>query len=102
MFPMLSISFGITLNDSNITDLPVSQKDMLGIDVQQVPIPGMISMYEEHTVRTEIGYTISEWYNLNAFERATEVAIHRIKSSIEYQKNKEQQRRMEAESRRKK
>ena len=73
---------------------------MLGIEVTQVPVPGIISMYEENLVRTECGYTLDEWYNLKGTQRALEVALYRIKNSVEYQKNKEQQRRMEADSRR--
>jgi hypothetical protein len=102
MFPKLLRRFGITLNDSLITDLPVSSKDMLGIQVNQAPVPGMVSLYEEHSVRTEVGYTINEWYAMKPENRAYEVAISRIKGAVEYQKNKEQNRRMEAESRRKK
>jgi hypothetical protein len=73
---------------------------MLGIEVNQIPVPGIISMYEEHLVRTDVGYTLDEWYNLKSKQRAIEVALYRIKNSVEYQKNREQQRRMEAESRR--
>jgi hypothetical protein len=75
---------------------------MLGVEIKQVPIPGMVSMFEEHSVRTEVGYTINEWYSLDPKDRAYEVAISRIKSSLDYQKNKEQQRRQEIESRRRK
>lgn len=96
---MLSNSFGIVLNDSFITDLPISSKDMLGIEVRQVPVPGMISMYEEHSVRTELGYTIPEWYDLSSSDRATEVAVSRIKHSIEYQKSKAQERQAESSRR---
>jgi hypothetical protein len=88
------------LDDNLITDIPISGKDMLGIGVKQIPIPGMISRYEEHTVRIEVGYTIPEWYNLDPKDRALEVAVSRIKHSIEYQKSKAQQREAESNSKR--
>jgi len=89
---MLSAAFGIKLQDEIITNLPVAQKDMLGIQVDQIPLPGMISMYEEHSVRSEAGYTLNEWYNLSYRDRATEIALARINAAVEYQKSKEQER----------
>jgi len=85
-------SFGIDLNDTPILDLPVSHSDMLGISISQQPVPGMVSFYEEHMSRSDAGYTIQEWYNLNGRERASEVALARIKNAIEYHKMKEQER----------
>lgn len=75
---------------------------MLGIEIRQVPLPGMIAMYEEHLVRIELRYTIDQWYAMTPEKRAFEVAVMRIKNAVEYQKNKEHERRAEREARRKK
>jgi hypothetical protein len=66
---------------------------MLGIEITQPPIPGMVLLYEEHNARNEAGYQIDEWYDLHPRERATEVALYRIRHSLEYQKAKAEQRR---------
>jgi hypothetical protein len=52
-------------------------------------------MYEEHQARRKSGYKFREWYNLLPEERAIEVAILRIDSSIEYQKYLKEKRAME-------
>jgi hypothetical protein len=65
---------------------------MLGIEITQPPIPGMIALYEEHDTRVEAGYRIDEWYDLHPRERATEVALYRIRHSLSYQKAKAEQR----------
>lgn len=74
---------------------------MLGIEIHQVPIPGIVSFFEENETRLDAGYTLPEWYNLNGRERAIEVAMYRIRHSIEYQKAKAEQREMERNARRK-
>jgi hypothetical protein len=74
---------------------------MLGVEIHQVPIPGIVSFFEEHETRLDAGYTVPEWYNLNGRDRAMEVALYRIRHSIEYQKNKAEQRQIEQASRRK-
>jgi hypothetical protein len=52
-------------------------------------------MYEEHQARRKSGYKFREWYKLLPEERAIEVAILRIDSSIEYQKYLKEKRAME-------
>lgn len=61
---------------------------MLGIEVHQTPVPGMISFYEEHQARRDSGYNLIEWESLTPRQRAIEVAMFRISHSIEYQKMK--------------
>lgn len=51
-------------------------------------LPGNVPIYEEHSVRKKAGYTIEQWYNLDPFERALEVALQRIDNMIEYMYNK--------------
>lgn len=87
------ISFGITLNETLITDMPVSSKDLLGIETEQFPIPGLVSLYEEHDARHNAGYNLGEWYVLSPMDRAMEVAMYRIRASMEYQRYKAQERR---------
>jgi len=70
----------------------VDAKDILGLEISQIPIPGMISLFEEHSTRSSSGYTLQEWYNLTSREKALEVALSRINKSIEYQKQKSQER----------
>jgi hypothetical protein len=94
-------SFGIYLDEQLITELRVSSKDMLGITIHQVPIPGIVPFYEEHDARVDSGYTLTEWYNLDGRDRALEVALYRIRHAIEYQKVKAQERQMERDSKRK-
>jgi hypothetical protein len=91
--------FGITLNDELVTSLPVQRKDMLGIEINQMPIPGIVPFYEEHDARSESGYNLYEWYELAPQDRALEVALYRIRHAIEYQKNKAQEREMESHRR---
>lgn len=74
---------------------------MLGIEIEQVPVPGIIPFFEEHDARTENGYNLNEWYNLSPADRALEVALYRIKHAIEYQKHKAEERAMEAAKRKK-
>lgn len=95
---MPSASFGIKLFDILVTDLPVSSQDTLGLEISQIQIPGIVSLYEEHNVRSEAGYTLFEWYNLSGYDRALEVALGRIKSAIEYQKVKQQERQAKSKS----
>lgn len=71
---------------------------MLGIESDQFPVPGMVLLYEEHSARLKAGYTITEWMALNSYERAMEVALYRIDSAVEYQKNKAQERRMQEQA----
>lgn len=61
----------------------------LNITVQSpFNLPGNVSLYEEHSVRHKAGYTLSEWYRLDPYERAIEVALQRIDNMIEYMQNK--------------
>jgi hypothetical protein len=62
------------------------------LSIEQVPIPGVVSFFEEHDCRIIAGYTLTEWYNLNGMERALEVALYRIKQSLDYQKSLKQER----------
>lgn len=92
MFQKRSSSFGIILNNELITNLPVARKDMLGIEIDQTSIPGIVSMYEEHEARREAGYNLIEWMQIGPRERALEVALLRIDRAMEYQKYKAQER----------
>ena len=91
MLPKLSMSFGIRSDDVLITDIPIRTKDSLGLYVDGVSIPGMVTMYEEHDARVEAGYTLREWYNLDGYSRAVEVAHYRVRHSIEYHKTLKQE-----------
>jgi hypothetical protein len=93
--------FGVSLNEVSITELPISSSDMLGIEINQVPIPGMVLLYEEHEARYEAHYTLQDWYALRSDERALEVALYRIRHSMEYQKNKAQEKKMKEDQRKK-
>jgi hypothetical protein len=55
----------------------------------------VVSLYEENQARRKGGYKFKEWYNLLPEERAIEVAILRIDSSIEYQKYLKEKRAIE-------
>jgi hypothetical protein len=78
----------VTLDNTDLVELPVSTKDTLGIEINQFRVPGVVSFYEEHEARLESGYSLPLWYNLDAEDRAVEVAMFRIKKAIEYQKYK--------------
>lgn len=75
---------------------------MLGLEINQIPIPGIVPLYEEHDARAELGYTLIEWYNLSPDDRALEIALYRIRNAIEYQKHKAEERIMENSARRNK
>jgi hypothetical protein len=72
----------------------VSQKDILGISIVEMKVPGMVALYEEYAVKDEGGYNVIEWEGLSPIQRAYEVAYLRIKRSIEYQKSKAEERAM--------
>ena len=84
-------SFGVELDGYLITELPVDAKHTLGIEIKQPPIPGVVSMYEEHDCRISAHYTLREWYNLKEEDRALEIAHYRIRHALDYQKNKRQE-----------
>jgi hypothetical protein len=44
---------------------------------------GVVAFYEEHATRREAGYKLEEWYSLNPWERALEVAVTRYKQAID-------------------
>ena len=44
-----------------------------------------VTQFEEHSVRIKRGYTLSEWGKLSNKEKALEIALSRIHSSIEAQ-----------------
>ena len=94
-------NFGMTSNDQDIFDYPV--RDELGLNLKStnIPIPGMVSFYEENTVRTKRGYTIQSWRDLQPIERATEVALYRIENLIEYIRADKERQKIEHESKRK-
>jgi len=48
----------------------------------RVLLPGMISMHEEHLVRTSAGYKLDEWRELHYMERAIEVSIRRLEGTL--------------------
>ena len=48
----------------------------------QVLVPGIVSLFEEHDVRVEIGYTLQEWRDLDPYDRALEVAHCRLRRQI--------------------
>lgn len=76
------------LNDQEITSLPVSNKDILGITIIETKPPGMVSLLEEYSARKEGGYNIFEWDRLDYMEKAAEIAHYRLMKSIEYQQMK--------------
>lgn len=73
----------------------------LGITSDAITIPGMVSLYEEHKVRVQRGYTFEQWRALHPMERAIEVALERIENMIEYLKNKKESDMIKHSSRRK-
>jgi hypothetical protein len=48
----------------------------------RVLLPGMISMHEEHLVRINAGYNLSEWSAMDPLERAFEVALRRLEGVL--------------------
>lgn len=76
------------LNEQEITSLPISNKDILGIQITEIKPPDMVSLLEEYSARKEGGYNVFEWDELTPYERAAEVAHYRIMKAIEYQQMK--------------
>jgi hypothetical protein len=74
---------------------------MLGIEIHQIPIPGIVPYYEEHDARLESGYNLIEWEAIGPYDRALEIAHYRVRHAIEYQKMKAQERELEKSRRRK-
>jgi len=57
------------------------------------PTPaGMVSMFDEHTTRLKAKYTLQQWGELDYKDRAMEVALRRILTTIESKQNEEIQR----------
>lgn len=82
-------SFGIRRDGIPILDFDAPPLINLNISAQTpFNLPGNVPMYEEHSVRHKAGYTLSEWYSLDPYERAIEVALERIDNMIEYMQNK--------------
>jgi hypothetical protein len=75
----------VTLNGEPILSYKVENR--YGIEFMSAAgrVPGMISLYEEMSVRVDCGYNIHEWKLLSAEERALEVAHYRIRKAVEYQ-----------------
>jgi len=65
-------------------DYPIIDKMGLGVYSDAARFPGTISLYEEHSVRVDRGYTLGEWKGLTVAERAFEVAFWRSERAIEY------------------
>jgi len=61
--------------------LPTSKAQEIGL-TSGIVIPGMISIHEEHSVRTQCGYKLNEWSELKPNERALEVAVRRLESLV--------------------
>lgn len=80
-------------NDIPILDYDAPPTINLNITVHSpFNLPGNVPLYEEHSVRSKAGYTIPEWYDLDPYERAIEVALQRIDNMVEYMQNKAIQR----------
>jgi len=61
--------------------LSMSKAEEIGL-TSGIIMPGMISIYEEHSVRAQVGYKLSEWSELKPQERALEVATRRLESLV--------------------
>lgn len=88
------------LDEVLITEKPVSAKDRLGVTVHEMRPGGLVTLYEEYSVRIEAGYNLFEWDQLTPYERAAEVAHFRIRQALEYQKAKKSEQQMKASSER--
>ena len=82
MFSQRSNLFNVTLNNEPILEIAPSHTISLGIGYQ-VLIPGIVPLFEEHDTRSQAGYTLHEWEDLDPLERAFEVAYRRLKSQID-------------------
>ena len=83
MSSVLSPAFRIKIGDTDIQDayLPPSTIEDLRLNAR-ILLPGMISFHEEHLVRIQGGYKLSEWHELEPSERALEVAIRRLEALV--------------------
>ncbi len=54
----------------------------IGLGFIQI-IPGNVTFFEEHMVRQAIGYNLGDWEQLPPTDKAFEVAVYRIKKSVD-------------------
>jgi len=67
----------------------VSGDDTVDIHVFQPTLTlGWVSPYTEHDARQKAGYTLPEWRELSPFDRAKEVALYRVASTLNYVRSK--------------
>jgi hypothetical protein len=65
----------------NISKIPVEEGVSAGIRWRSLT-DRLVPTFEEHIVRKELGYKLSEWANLPVWEKAFEVAVSRTERAI--------------------
>ncbi len=72
----------VTKQGINLVELELRNQINIGLGFIQL-IPGNVTFFEEHMIRQSIGYTIEEWDRLDRLDKAFEVAVYRLKKTID-------------------
>lgn len=66
------------VNGERIQSAPLAETISTGISYDLL-VQGVVPLFEEHKIRSNLNLTLSEWANMDRSEKAFEVAVSRLK-----------------------